>query len=194
MLAFSAKMKVMSESSVEVSLDQKIEGVLFYKATPMKKAALQKLFLCSDSELQEALHTLKERLKGSGIQLVDINTDVELVTIPELDQFIESLRKDDMRREIGKAGAETLAIVLYRGPLSRADIDRIRGVNSSFILRNLAVRGLVEKDTTNKQVQYKATTELLNHLGVAEKSEMPEFTEVMNALDVYEREQATETT
>lgn len=175
-----------------MTLDQKIEGVLFYKATPLKKAVLQKLFACSPEDIDAACTELTQRLDQGATRLILTETEIELVTAPELDELIESLRKDEMRRDIGKAGAETLAIVLYRGPLTRAEIDRVRGVNSSFILRNLMVRGLVEKDTTSKNVIYKATPSLMAHLGVSEMTELPNFIEVMNSLDVYEQELAAE--
>ena len=176
-----------------VGLDKKIEGVLFYKATPMKKSTLCKLFECSDEELATAIEKLKSRLQDGAIRLLEVGSDIELVTMPEIDQLIESIRKDEMKRDIGKAGAETLAIILYRGPLSRAEIDRIRGVNSSFILRNLMVRGLVEKDATTKQVLYRSTPALMAHLGVTEKTALPGFQEIMDALDAYEKEIASET-
>lgn len=171
-----------------VSLEHKIEGVLFYKATPMKKSTLCKLFECSDEALDQALETLKKRLEAGATRLLIVNSDVELVTMPELDVLIDSVRKDEMRRDIGKAGAETLAIILYRGPLTRAEIDRIRGVNSSFILRNLMVRGLVEKDSSTKQVLYRSTPALMAHLGIVDKTALPGFSDIMNALDVYEQE------
>lgn len=170
-----------------MTLDQKLEGVLFYKATPMKKSVLCKLLDCTEEELNAAVAALAKRLQDGGTRLVQINTEVELVTAPELDELIESIRKDEMRRDIGKAGAETLAIILYRGPLPRADIDRIRGVNSSFILRNLMVRGLVEKDSSGKQVLYRGTPQLMAHLGIESITQLPDFAEVMNALDEYEK-------
>lgn len=173
-----------------MTLEQKLEGVLFYKATPMKKNALLKLFACSAEELAVATENLSERLKSGATRLLVTETEVELVTAPELDELIESIRKDEMKRDIGKAGAETLAIILYRGPLTRVEIDRIRGVNSSFILRNLLVRGLIEKDTAGKHIQYRGTTELLAHLGITQKTELPEFTTIMNTLDAFEAEQA----
>lgn len=182
----------MEETAADVTLEHKIEGVLFYKATPIKKSVLCTLFACSDDELNAALKTLKERLQRGATRLLEVNNDVELVTMPELDTLIESMRKDEMKRDIGKAGAETLAIILYRGPLTRAEIDHIRGVNSSFILRNLMVRGLVLKDTTTKHVVYKATTSLFNHLGITEKTALPGFADIMNALDVYEQEVSAE--
>lgn len=172
------------------NLDVKLEGLLFYKASPMKKAALKKLFEVEDEELKTAMETLQKRLSNSALSLVISDSEVELTTVPELDELIENLRKDDIKRDIGKAGAETLAIVLYRGPVNRADIDRIRGVNSSYILRNLMIRGLVEKQTHGKQVQFAVTTELLKHLGVDDKTKLTNYSTVMNALEKYEAAQS----
>ena len=86
-----------------MTLDQKIEGVLFYKATPMKKTILCKLFDCSEGELTSAIEILSKRLQDGATRLVQINNDIELVTASELDELVESLRKDEMRRDIGKA-------------------------------------------------------------------------------------------
>ncbi len=176
-----------------MTLEQTIEGVLFYKATPLTKKAFVKLFGCSDEELNTALTNLASRLESGATRLIVSDTEVELVTMSELDELIESIRKDEMKRDIGKAGAETLAIILYKGPLARVAIDRIRGANSSFILRNLLVRGLIEKDTVGKEVLYRGTTDLAAHLGITDKQQLPEFAEIMNALEQFGREQGTAT-
>lgn len=176
-----------------MELDLKLEAVLFYKAAPMKKRALCTLFKVKEDELDVAIKTLGERLEHGATRLVNTDTEVELVTAPALDELIESIRKDELRRDIGKAGAETLAIVLYRGPVTRADIDRIRGVNSSFILRNLMTRGLVERTAETKQNQYRVTTELLAHLGIEKQRDLAGFQETMDALDAYEKAHLAET-
>lgn len=170
-------------------LDQQIEGVLFYKANPMKKQALVKLFSVSSEELEEALQTLNERLKSGATTLITTETEVTLATKAEFDEFIEQVRKDEMKRDIGKAGAETLAIILYRGPISRVEIDRIRGVNSSYIVRNLEVRGLIERNTDDKQMKFSITTDLLRHLGISNKTELKDYATVMDALEKYETQQ-----
>lgn len=175
-----------------MELSEKIEGVLFYKAAPMKKRALCTLLGVEDAELEAALSKLQERLQSGATRLVTAASEVELVTAPELDPLIDDMRKDDLRRDIGKAGAETLAIVLYRGPVTRAEIDRIRGVNSSFILRNLMMRGLVERSAGAKQNQYQVTPELLAHLGITKRNDLPGFKETMDALDAYEKQQEIE--
>lgn len=167
-------------------LDVLIEGLLFYKASPQNKVTLMKLFGCPDDELHEALEKLRGRLENSAIRVLESETEVQLVTAPELSDFITSLQKNELSADIGKAGAETLAIVLYKEPITRTEIDRIRGVNSSFILRNLLTRGLIERETVKGTQRYKISTQLLQHLGVGQKYELPRFAEFMNAIESFE--------
>jgi len=129
-------------------------------------------------------------LNGGAVQLSMTETEVQLVTAPELDELIEGVRKDELKRDIGKAGAETLAIVLYKGPISRVEIDRIRGVNSAFILRNLMIRGLVERGTEGKSHTFSLTPTLLAHLGVTHKTELSNYATVLDQLEKFEQEQA----
>ncbi len=168
-------------------IDILVEGLLFYKSAPQKKATVLKLFGISEAELTSAITTLKERLATGALRLIETDTEIELVSAPELAPVIEALRKQELKADIGKAGAETLAIVLYQGPVSRADIDRIRGVNSSFILRNLQIRGLVERQASEKGggYRYAITPSLLAHLGVTHKHELPDFARVADALEKF---------
>jgi len=174
------------------SLDIRVEAALFYKAAPMKCSALAKFFEVSEDDVREACKVLSERLSAGATRLITTEQEVDLVTAPELADVVESLRKDELRRDIGRAGAETLAIVLYRGPISRAEIDRIRGVNSAFILRNLMIRGLVEREahaTDARSFQYLITPSLLAHLGITHREELPEFETILTALDEFEKNQ-----
>lgn len=170
-----------------MTLDIQIEGLLFYKAAPQNKAKLLKLFAVSEEEFATAIQNLRTRLQVGAIRLSETDSDIQLVTAPELSDFIESLRKSDLTGDIGKAGAETLAIVLYREPISRVEIDRIRGVNSSFILRNLMTRGLVLRESiTGHGYQFRISSELLQHLGVTHKHELPRFGDFMTAIDTFD--------
>ena len=176
-------------------LDILIEGLLFYKSQPLKKATLAKQFGVSDEDLRTTLDTLRARLEAGATRLLETDTDIELVTAPVLAPFIEELRKQDIKSDIGKAGAETLAIILYRGPIARSDIDKIRGVNSSFILRNLLIRGLIERsEKKGSGYQFKVTPSLLAHLGVDRKEGLTEFARITDALETFSTEHATEAT
>ncbi len=167
-------------------LDVLVEAVLFFKAAPQKKSTLLKLFAMEDGpEWQSAIEQLKKRLEIGALRLVETDTELQLVTAPGLSEFIESLRKNELKGDIGKAGAETLAIILYREPISRAEIDRIRGVNSSFILRNLLVKGLVEREAVGNTYNFRITPALLGQLGITSKSALPRFSEFMTALDTF---------
>ncbi len=169
-------------------LDILIEGLLFYKSAPQKKASLVKLYSVSPEDLAVAITHLAQRLEAGATRLIETDTEISLATAPELAPFIEQIRKADIKSDIGKAGAETLAIVLYRGPVSRSAIDRVRGVNSSFILRNLMIRGLVERNANTKGGGYtfSVTPALLSQLGVPSVNNLPEFARITSALEQFE--------
>ena len=169
-------------------LDILIEAMLFYKAAPQKKALLHKIFDVSEGDFVNAIALLRTRLESGAMRLIETDTELSIATAPELAPFIESLRKNELKGDIGKAGAETLAIILYREPISRAEIDRIRGVNSSFILRNLMVKGLIEREGNGSSYQFRITPALLQTLGVTQKSALPRFSDFMGALDNFTNE------
>ncbi len=172
-------------------LEQKIEALLFYKAEPMKIAELSKLLQCSDELVKESAQRLEESLKDRGIKLVVSEDVLELRTASEESMLIESIRKEELSRDLGKAGSEVLAIILYKGPITRSEIDYIRGVNSTFILRNLLIRGLIEKTSNpddNRSYIYKTTTKLLSFLGITSISELPEYQKILSELEKFESE------
>lgn len=176
-------------------IDILIEGLLFYKSAPQKKATVVKLFGLTPEELVTAISTLRERLSVGAIRLLETDEEISLVTAPELAPVIEALRKTELKADIGKAGAETLAIILYQEPVSRADIDRIRGVNSSFILRNLMVRGLINRthNKTRNRFEFYISPQLLSYLGITHKRELPDFARVADALERFATSQADAT-
>jgi len=168
-----------------MELDLHIEGLLFYKASPQKKSSLMKLFGVDEGEFAAALDRVRSKLESGATRLLETETEIQLVTAPELSDFIDTLRRDELSGDIGKAGAETLAIVLYKEPVSRAEIDRIRGVNSAFILRNLMTRGLIARESAGKSFVFRISPALLEQLGVTNKQELPEFGTIMDQLETF---------
>jgi len=168
-------------------IDILIEGFLFYKSAPQKKQTLIKLLGISNEELISATLVLKERLNAGAVRLLETDDQLHLVTCQEIAPIIVAVRKNEMKADISKAGAETLAIILYQEPVSRADIDRIRGVNSAFILRNLLIRGLVERNHNKNRGAFEFTISpsLLGHLGVTSKRELPDYSVVAEAVEKF---------
>jgi len=175
-------------------LDILLEGLLFYRSAPLKKQVIMKQFSADIDGLNAAIAALQARLENGALRLIETDLEIQLVTAPALAPFIEDIRKQDMKSDIGKAGAETLAIVLYRGVVTRAEIDQIRGVNSTFILRNLLVRGLIQRQPAEKGSGYafRIAPELLAHLGVTSTHELVDFARITDALDAFIAEKAAE--
>lgn len=173
-----------------MNLSALIEALLFFKNEPVKISALVKLVDRSEAEVTEALENLKQSLETRGIRLVTNDGKVSLATAPEASEIIESIRKEELSKDLGKAGLETLSTILYKGPISKREIDYIRGVNSSYIIRNLLIRGLVEKDQGKgeRSYVYKPTTELLQYLGISDISELPERDDIINTIDEFQAE------
>jgi len=169
-----------------MNLEQKIEAILFYKNEPMKIKKLAELLGEKEKEIKEALQNLTKSFDERGICLIMTGEEVSLATTPETKDLIEGIAKDEMSKEIGKAGLETLAIILYNGPVTRREIDYVRGVNSTFILRNLCIRGLIEREPDPKDqriFKYKGSLSLLAHLGIKAITELPEFEMFKNKIE-----------
>lgn len=171
-----------------MDLSTQIEAILFWKAEPVSIKKLSTLLKVGCDDIHSALIELSRTLNGRGLSLVMTDDEVMLGTAKELSPLIEQLTKDELSRDLGKAGLETLSIILYQGPISRADIDYIRGVNSQFILRNLLIRGLIERiDNPNdaRGFLYKTTIQLLSHLGISKISELPEYQQINKDIESF---------
>lgn len=175
-----------------IPTDVLIEAVLFHKSEPLKISQLAKIVSLSSDEVREGLEVLNDKLEGRGIVLIVKDDQVMLGTSPKSAHIIEKLIKAELDKDLGKAGIETLSIVLYKGPISRADIDYIRGVNSSFILRNLLIRGLVERISKGRSFYYRPTFELLSFLGVTDVSELPDYESVNTEIEEATKESKQE--
>ena len=165
-----------------------IEAVLFWKGEPISIKKLSQIFAKTEEEILTALNKLEESLTGRGVSLIRKEDEVALGTSKDTSELIEKLTKEELIRDLGRAGLETLSIIIYQGPISRAEIDYIRGVQSTFILRNLMIRGLVEKITNPKDQRsflYKPTFELLSYMGITKIEDMPEFKEAKAEIENY---------
>jgi segregation and condensation protein B len=172
-------------------LQNQIEGLLFVLGRPVSYVELANMLNTSVETVTEALIFIRDANQSGyrGIVLVDDGRNVELRASQDAAAVIERIRRDEYSRDIGKAGLETLATVMYRGPLSRSEIDFIRGVNSSQTLRTLLMRGLVRRipnPRDERSFLYEATTELLAQLGVSDLRDLPDYAEVKEKLTALE--------
>jgi len=174
-------------------IEKKIEAILFFKGEPVSLKKLEDILSTqaglkvSTEEIKDAIFNLKNNLENRGVVLIENDNEVTLGTAPELSKLIEDLQKEELNKELSKAALETLSIILYKNGVSRAEIDYIRGVNSSFTLRALSIRGLINKTTDekdNRRFIYKPSFELLSYMGVKSTEELPDWEEVSNSVNV----------
>lgn len=170
-------------------LSVRAEAFLFSEGGAIAFPKLSKLLECSKSELASALDALKGRLENGGTTLILTETEASLAVSASASATVEQAFEKELGREIGSAGLEVLAIILYRGPSTRAHIDYIRGVNTSWTIRTLVARKLLER-TANpddaREFLYRPTTELMAHLGVTSAGELPDYASIKSELAAFE--------
>ena len=174
------------KTAMSESLDKQLEAILFWRGEPLTLPELCRALKQPSSDVKRALQTLTEKLSGRGIALIQAGDDIALATAPETHALIERLRKEELACDLGKAAIETLSIVLYKGEVRRRDIDYIRGVNSTAILRSLLIRGLIERaqsTTDERMFLYRPTVKLSALLGVKSVDELPEYAAVRAELE-----------
>lgn len=160
-----------------LNLEAQIEAVLFWRAEPISVSKLAQILNKKESEITESLMKLEQSLENRGVSLIRKDEEIMLGTNPEASNLIEKLTKEELSRDLGRASLETLTTILYKQPISRAEIDYIRGVNSSFILRHLMVRGLVERIQNPQDARsflYRPSFDLLQHLGLKKLEDLPD--------------------
>lgn len=179
-----------------VQLSKSLVAILFYRAEPVPLSDLAKLLDVSLEIINTELSALPQALEPLGLALVVSDDKAELRTSAESSVLIEAIRKEELSRDLGKAGLETLAILLYKGPSTRAEVEYVRGVNSSAILRNLLIRGLVERIANPKDQRsflYKPTIDTLSELGIGAVRDLPDYERIQAELTSFEMEEQTTT-
>ncbi len=171
-------------------LSARAEAFLFSEGGALTLRKLEQLVGAKREELSAALDELAAHLEGSGLSLVRTETEISLCTAPKAAEVIKKAYEEELSRDIGDAGLEVVSILLYRGASTRAQIDYIRGVNTSSTIRTLLARGLVERAVNEKDAReylYRPTAELLAHLGVRTAKELPEHDAIAGELASFER-------
>jgi len=177
-----------------LELKSKIEALLFFKGEPMTVKKISDLLKENIDDVNLAISNLKTNKEDSGLCIVINNNEVTMGTNPKMSGFLEEMRKEELSKDLSKASLETLAIILYKNSsesssknaVTRSEIDYIRGVNSSFILRNLLIRGLIQKSidkNDNRRYIYQPTLETLQFMGITEISQLPNYEETVAKLN-----------
>lgn len=160
-----------------------LECLLFVGGRPVSPVALARTLKISEREVEELVRELQElyEREGHGLQIRKVAGGYQMCTRPEYAAYIEELLKPELP-SLSRAALETLAIIAYRQPITKAEIERLRGVKVDGVLANLLSRGLVKevgrKDTPGRPILYGTTPLFLEHFGLESLKELPPLEEV----------------
>src|SRR3989338_5287183 len=156
----------------------KIESLLFVSSKPLHIKQLSKFLQSPDDEVRSALLELQKTRKHAGVILLEANGYWQMATHGENVDVVKNFLNSDLREKLTDATVEVLSIIAYRQPISKAETEAIRGVNSQYSIRHLLMRGLIEKIPNPNDARgslYQVTTEFLQHLGIQSIADLPAF-------------------
>jgi segregation and condensation protein B len=160
-----------------------LESLLFVAGEPVAPADLAKALDLPETEIQEGLVRLANHYKagGRGLRLQQFNDKVQLVTAPAAANHIENFLNLETTTRLSSPALETLAVIAYRQPVTRAQVEAIRGVDCAAVLRSLTQRGLIAEvgrmETVGRPILYGVTELFMQHFGLVDLSDLPPLEE-----------------
>jgi len=164
-------------TETELPLSMKLEALLFVAAEPVTTAQLATALDIASSVVERGLNELDASLADRGLRLQRYAGRCQLTTAPQLAELIERFLGLEATTHLSRAALETLAIIAYLQPVTRPQIDAIRGVNSDSMMKSLLNKGLIlesgRADGPGRPILYSTTPEFLQHFGLNSILEMP---------------------
>lgn len=160
-----------------------IESILFVSGEPIKIKKIAAVTKFKNEEIKKGVDGLRQDLIAAnrGMRIIEKEDEVQLVTNSENAEYVNEFLKNELEQGLTRASLETLAIVAYRGPLTRMEVEQVRGVNCSFALRYLLLRGLidrVENPNDSRSWHYKISFDFLKKLNFARIEDLPRYEEL----------------
>ncbi|MFA5953925.1 MAG: SMC-Scp complex subunit ScpB [Patescibacteria group bacterium] len=173
-----------------MSLKNSIEAILFVASRPLTIKQLAGILETEETEVSDAVDALlsEYNVRQGGVQILRHGKELQFVTAAECGAVVQTFLKAETSGELTRPALETLSIIAYRGPIMKSDLEKIRGVNCSLILRNLMMRGLViaEEDKRRLVTYYAVSSDFVRHLGLTSIQDLPEYISLHNP-EVVER-------
>ena len=168
-------------------LSNKIEAIMFVSGKAIEEAYLKEKLGASDSEFKEAVSELIAKFSGeSGIHLLRFNKKLQFATNPDYSKDVEAVLNPIKEKELTNAMLETLAIIAYKQPVTRIEIEEIRSVDCTYSVQNLMRLGLIEvvgrKETIGKPLLFATTDDFLKRFSISDVSDLPDYETLLEKL------------
>lgn len=162
-----------------MSIKSQIESLLFIAAKPLSLNDLNKLLEKNKKDLEKSLLELRDdyHSKESGLQIIEQSKKYQMVSSADNAKLVQKYLEDETSGELSQASLEALTIIAYRGPISKTELERIRGVNCSLIIRNLLLRGLIEEknSASGEDKIYNVSLDFIRFLGIESIEQLPDY-------------------
>ena len=156
-----------------------IESLLFVSEKPISVREIADVSGIMVAEVQSTLKEIEAEYREKGIRLIRKGEYFSFISAPENAKEVSALLNEELRHDISPAAIEALAIVTYKQPITRAEIEEIRGVNSDQIVRNLMIRGLItevgRKEAVGRPILYGTTMEFIQYFGLDSEEKLPKI-------------------
>jgi segregation and condensation protein B len=166
-----------SESGKELDLAAQVEALLFVAPTAVPSSQIATALGVTTREVDQAIQELNAAYTERGIRIQEHHGRLQMTSAPEAAAGIERLLELDTTSSLTRASLETLAIIVYQQPVTRPQIDAIRGVNSDSVIRNLLIKGMIEEvgrtEGPGRPILYTTSPDFLQYFGLSSLSELP---------------------
>ena len=158
-----------------------VEAILFVTGNAVEKKEICRAIELTEGELEETLDALESGydFDRRGLRLLRFGAHVQLATRPDYAPYVEKLLQPVQKQSLSQAVMETLAVIAYRQPVTKAEIEQVRGVKCDYSVQSLMTKGLIEevgrKETLGRPILYGTTDAFLRHFCIASLSELPEI-------------------
>ena len=159
-----------------MSLLSQIESLLLITAEPLEFKEIAKILAVDKKTIADIVSRLKQECQNQkrGFRIVSNDIKAELATAPENAEIVKRLINFE-KAAISQAKIETLTILAYQGPLTKVELEDIRGVNCSLILKNLKINDLIDEASVDGRLEYQVSTKFLKTLGITSVEELPDY-------------------
>ena len=158
-----------------------VEAILFVTGDAVEKKEICRAMELTEGELEETLDALESGydFDRRGLRLLRFGAHVQLATRPDYASYVEKLLQPVQKQSLSQAVMETLAVIAYRQPVTKAEIEQVRGVKCDYSVQSRMTKGLIEevgrKDTLGRPILYGTTDAFLRHFCISSLSELPEI-------------------
>lgn len=162
---------------------QKLLALLFVHGDPISITELATMLAIDELTLETTIKQVEELLASMPFFLTRGREGIGLATRPEHGDFLKNIKKSITQTPLSKPALEVLVIIMYKGGATKSYIDSIRGVNSALSLRNLIIRGIIERSEEGGTTVYKATNDTFAHLGIESLTQLPDYERFISTIE-----------